>query len=136
MGTLFFHKDREGRRGGGVALYVRNTLNSYVNTTIKTDRNTESLWIDIIIGGKKFVVGIIYRPSDLDEAASAPLMQELARASRYNNVCLMEDFNYRRIDWVSMIGDGCSEEFINVVQDCFFTGTNETKNYFRSGLHE
>ena len=58
-------------------MYVRNTLNSYVNTTIKTDRNTEPLWIDIIIGGKKFVVGIIYRPPDLDEAASASLMQSL-----------------------------------------------------------
>ena len=65
-GYTFFHKDKESRRGAGVALYIRNTFNSYVNTTIKTDRNTESLWIDIIIGGKKFVVGIIYRPPDLD----------------------------------------------------------------------
>ena len=120
MGILFFHKDREGRREVGMALYVRNTLNSYVNTTIKTDRNTESLWIDIIIGRKKFVVGIIYRPQDLEEAASAPLMQELARASRYNNVCIMGDFNYRRIAWDNMTGDGCSEEFLNVVQDGFF----------------
>ena len=120
MDTLFFHRDREGRRGGGVALYVRNTLNSYVNTTIRTDRNTESLWIDIIIGWRK-VVGIINRPPDLDKAASAPLMQELARASRYNNVCIIGDFNYRRINWDSMTGDGCSEEFLNVVQDGFFT---------------
>ena len=86
MDTVFFHKDREGRRGGGVALYVRNTFNSYVNTTIKTDRNTESLWIDIIIGGKKIVVGIMYMPQDLDEEASTSLMQKLERASRYNNV--------------------------------------------------
>ena len=48
-------------------------------------------------------------------------MQELARASRYNNVCIMEDFNYRRIDWDSKTGDGSSEEFLNVVQDGFFT---------------
>ena len=52
MDTPFFHKVREGRKGGGVVLYVRNTLNSYVNTTIKTDRNTESLWIDIIMREK------------------------------------------------------------------------------------
>ena len=75
----------------------------------------ESLWIDIIIGGKKFVVGIIYRPPDLDAAASAPLMQELARASRYTNVCIMGDFNYRRIDWNSMTGEGNSEKFLNAV---------------------
>ena len=58
-GYTFYHKDREGRKGGGVALYVRNTLNSSVNTTIKTDGNTESLWIDVIVGGKRFLVGII-----------------------------------------------------------------------------
>ena len=54
MDTLFFHRVRVGRREGGVALYVRKTLNSYVNTTIRTDRNTDSLWIDIVIEGKKF----------------------------------------------------------------------------------
>ena len=32
----------------------------------------------------------------------------------------MEDFNYRRIDWDSITGDGCSEEFLNVIQDGFF----------------
>ena len=48
-------------------------------------------------------------------------MQELARASRYNNVCITGNFNYRRMDWDSMTGDGSSEEFLNVVQDGFFT---------------
>ena len=83
-----FHKDREGRKGGGVALYVRNTLNSSVNRTIKTDRNTESLWIDITIGGRKIVVGIIYRPPDLNEEASASLLQEITRGSRYK-MCVL-----------------------------------------------
>ena len=119
-GYTFFHRDREGRKGGGVALYVRNTLNSYVNSTIKTDSNTESLWIDIITGGKKVVVGIMYRPPGLDGEASAPLIQEIERASRYNNVCIMGDFNYREIDWSSMTGDRSSEEFLNVIQDGFF----------------
>lgn len=44
---------RKGGRGGGVALYVKNTLNNYANTTIKTDRNSESLWTDVVTGGEK-----------------------------------------------------------------------------------
>ena len=116
MGILFF-TEIEKR---GVALYVRNTLNSYVNTTIKTHRNTESLWIDIITGGKKIVVGIIYRPPDLDGESSAAIIQEIERASRYNNVCIMGDFNYRGIDWDSMTGDRSTEEFLNVIQEGFF----------------
>ena len=81
----------------------------------------ESLWININKGGKKFVVGIIYRPPDLDEEASASLMQELARASKYNYVCIVGDFDCRKIDWDSVTGDGSSEELLNVVQDGFFT---------------
>lgn len=41
---------------------------------LKTNRNVESLWIDVIIRGKKLLVGIIYSPPDLDEGASAPLL--------------------------------------------------------------
>lgn len=119
-GYTLFHKDREGRRGGGVALYVRDTLNSYVNTTIKTDRNTESLWVDIILGREKFVIGIIYRPPDSDGETTAALLRELTKSSRYDNVCIMGDFNYRNVDWDSMTGDINSEEFLNVVQDSFF----------------
>ena len=66
--TFYFHRNRVGRRGGGVALYVRNTLNCCRHYK-KTERNTESLWIDIIIGRKKFVVGIIYRPPDLKKSS-------------------------------------------------------------------
>ena len=94
-GYTLFHKDREGRKGGGVAIYVKNTVNSYVNTTIRTDRNTESLWVEVITGGKKVVVGIIYRPPDLDGEANTALIREIERASRYDNVCIMGDFNYR-----------------------------------------
>ena len=115
-------------------------MNSYVNTTIKTDRNTETLQIDIILGGKKFVVGIIYRPPDLDEEASAPLMQELARASRYNNVCIMGTINHRKIDWDSMTGDERIRGILKCRPGCFFhttcKGTNETRSYFRFGLHK
>ena len=88
MGTLY-HRDRVGRKGGGLALYVRNTLNSYVNTTVKSVSNAESLWVDIVTGGRKIVIGIMYRPPDVDEVASALLIQEIGRAARFNNVCIM-----------------------------------------------
>ena len=119
-GYTFYHKDRVGRKGGGVALYVKNTLNSYANNTIKSDSNAESLWVDIVAGGRKIVIGIMYRPPDLNEGASAPLLQEIERASRYSNVCIMGDFNYRGINWDRMTGDGNAEEFLNVIQDGFF----------------
>ena len=105
-------KDRERLEGSQEVLVLDDSRIRYLDETFcKADR----------VRRMKFVAGIIYRPPDLDEAASASLMQELARASRYDNVCVMGDFNYRRIDWNSMIGDGCSEEFLNVVQDGLFS---------------
>ena len=62
----------------------------------------------------------MYRPPDLDDVASAPLIQEIGRAARYNIVCIMGDFNYRGIDWNRLIGDGNAEEFLNVIQDGFY----------------
>ena len=120
-GYTLFHKDRVDRRGGGVALYVRNTLHSYINNRIKTESNTESLWVDIHIGGnKKIVVGIIYRPPNLSEEVSTSIIQELERAARYNNIYIMGDFNYGGIDWENMTSDRSSEEFLNTVQDSFY----------------
>ena len=89
-GYTLYHRDRVGWKGGGVALYVRNTQNSYLTTTVKSVSNAESLWVDIVTGGRKIVIGIMYRPPDLDEVASAPLIQEIGRAARYNNVCIIE----------------------------------------------
>ena len=120
VGFTLYHRDRVGRKGGGVALYVRSTLNSYVNTTVKSVSNAESLWVDIVTGGRKIVIRIMYRPPDLDEVASAPLIQEIGRAARYNNVCIMGDFNYRGIDWNRVTGDGNAEEFLNVIQNGFY----------------
>ena len=62
----------------------------------------------------------MYMPPDLDEADSAPLIQEIGRAARYNNVCIMGDFNHRGIDWNRMTGDGNAEEFLNVIQNGFY----------------
>ena len=40
-GYTLYHRDRVGQKGGGVALYVRNTLNSFVNTNVKSVSNAE-----------------------------------------------------------------------------------------------
>lgn len=38
-----FHVDRLEKRGGGVALYAKDTVTSYINTSTKTDGNVESI---------------------------------------------------------------------------------------------
>jgi Endonuclease/Exonuclease/phosphatase family len=51
-------------QGGGVALYVRNTHNFRINDdlSIFSDRIFESLFINVDIFGKNYIIGSVYRP--------------------------------------------------------------------------
>ena len=42
-----FHTDREIRKGGRVALYVRNALSYCPNNNIMTDNRIQTLWMNI-----------------------------------------------------------------------------------------
>ncbi len=59
-----FYKDRENRRGGGVALYVRDTLQCCMNNRIKTDNKAESIWVDIKGGSQSVVLGVVYNTKE------------------------------------------------------------------------
>ena len=72
-GSALFHKDRENRRGGGVALYVRDTLQCCINSKIKTDNKTESLWMDIKEGSQSVVLGLVYRPPSASQEINSLL---------------------------------------------------------------
>ena len=118
-GFNMFHTDRNRKRGGGVIIYIKDNLQCCVNSTIKLDDNTESLWLNVKEGKNKLVIGLLYRPPNLSKEASNLLWQEIERACRSKHVCIMGDFNYRNIDWEALVGDQEAEEFLNVVQDNF-----------------
>ena len=50
-GYTLYRKDRQDRRGGGVALYIRNSLEAQV-LNLDKENNTESIWVRI--NGQKF----------------------------------------------------------------------------------
>ena len=119
-GFNIFHKDRSGRKGGGVVLYVKSTLQCCINSSIRVgDDNTESVWVDVTGGRDKIVLGLIYRPPNESMEVTSSLLQEIARACRYRQVCILGDFNFRNIDWGNITGDREAEEFLNVVQNNF-----------------
>ena len=68
-GYVLVRKDRPARRGGGVALYVREQL-EYIELCLGVDEEpVESLWVRI--KGQAHmgdtVVGVYYRPPDQEE---------------------------------------------------------------------
>ncbi|KAK8741935.1 hypothetical protein OTU49_002018 [Cherax quadricarinatus] len=120
QGYKLFHTDRVNRKGGGVAMYVRDNLNCCVRQDIKLEASaTESVWLQLLEGREKLILGVIYRAPNLDRECSKLLWDEIRKASTYENVVLMGDFNYRHIDWSNLTGNLESGDFLDTIQDCF-----------------
>ena len=79
-GYKLFRKDRQRKKGGGVALYVRECFD--VTELMAGDDEVESLWVKI--GGRAdkadIVVGICYRPPNQDEETDELFCEQLAEA--------------------------------------------------------
>ncbi|GAB0210230.1 hypothetical protein GRJ2_003488800 [Grus japonensis] len=65
-GYRLFRKDRQGRRGGDVDLYVNDQLECMELHLGMDEEPTESLWVRIKVraGTGDIVVGVYYRPPD------------------------------------------------------------------------
>ena len=66
-GYIMFRKDRIGRRGGGVILYVKESIQAY---EIKLERKAgcdEAVWCKIVSGNSKLTIGLVYRSPNINE---------------------------------------------------------------------
>ena len=60
-GYKLFRRDRLKRRGGGLAMYVKNGLDaSIVDLNKPIDRNIELMWVQVSLSGRVFVIGAVY----------------------------------------------------------------------------
>ncbi|KAK4819910.1 hypothetical protein QYF61_014645 [Mycteria americana] len=94
-----FRRERRGRRGGGVALYVRECLDSL--ELDDGDNRVECLWVRIRGKANKadIVVGVCYRPSNQDEETDELFYKQLGEASRSLALVLVGDFNLPDVCW-------------------------------------
>ncbi|KAK4811538.1 hypothetical protein QYF61_011687 [Mycteria americana] len=98
-GYKLFRRDRRGRRGGGVALYVRECLDSL--ELDDGDDRVECLWVRIRGKANKadIVVGVCYRPPNQDEETDELFYKQLGEASRSLALVLVGDFNLPDVCW-------------------------------------
>ena len=55
-----FRRDRIGRRGGGIILYVKESIQAY---EIKLEREAdydEAIWCKVVSGNSKLNIGLVY----------------------------------------------------------------------------
>ena len=83
-GYRLFRRDRQGRRGGGVALYLKKTLQSEELSLKNNHEQVGSLWVRIRERGNQgnLVVGVYYRPPDQEELIDEAFFLQLQEASR------------------------------------------------------
>ena len=64
-GYVMFRKDRLGRRGGGVILYIKESIQAYEIKLEKEAECEEAVWCNIVTGNSTLTVGLVYRSPNI-----------------------------------------------------------------------
>jgi len=98
-GYRFFRKDRQGRQGGGVALYVKDQLECMEICLGMDEEPMESLRVKIKgrAGTGDIRLGVCYRPPEQDERADEAFYRHIRESSRSKALVLMGDFSHSNI---------------------------------------
>ena len=60
-GYVMFRKDRTGRRGGGVLLYMKETIPAYEVQIQEEADCKEVIWCKLVTGHTTVTIGVVYR---------------------------------------------------------------------------
>jgi len=121
-GYKLFRRDRQGRKGGGVALYIKDCFDAE-ELGVGNDK-VECLWIRI--RGKacrgNILVGVCYRPPSQDEEKDMAFYEQLAEVAQSLALVLMGDFNFPDICWkYNTTQRKQSKRFLECMEDSFLT---------------
>jgi len=98
-GYKLFRRDRQGKRGGGVALCVRECFSCI--ELDDCDDKVECLWVKMRGKANKadILLGACYRPTSQDEEADEVFYRRLAAVSQSVALVLVGDFNLPDVCW-------------------------------------
>ena len=126
-----FETHRSTRKGGGVAIYVKSSINAYdfVEQSNKTLSSTacEQTWCQLTINKQHILIGCLYRPptilstDEIDNAINLSIARaaQLCDNHKFDNVIIAGDFNYPLINWpndeASVISDPSTNKFLDFI---------------------
>ena len=102
-GYGLLRRDRDGRRGGGVAVLHRSEMR-VTELAMPPSGPLETLWLSATWrGGTPSTIGVVYRPPDSPVAGSLEQLEEQLRAAQCTGkpVFLLGDINFNILDDVS-----------------------------------
>ncbi|KAM6103455.1 uncharacterized protein LJ206_014212 [Theristicus caerulescens] len=128
-GYRLFRRDRRGRRGGGVALYVKKLMECEELSLKNSHEQVERLWVRIRDRGNKgnLVVGVYCRPPDQGEPIDKDFFLQLQEASHSQALVLLGDFNHPDICWESNTAGGRqSRRLLECMEDNFLSQVTDS----------
>ncbi|TRZ10607.1 hypothetical protein HGM15179_016504 [Zosterops borbonicus] len=121
-GYKLFRRDRKGRRGGGVALYIKKVFDSIGIET--NEDGVECLWVRIKGRANKvdIVLGVCYRPPNQEEEVDNLFYKQLETVSGTSALVLVGDFNLPDICWeLNTAEKRQSRKFLECMDDNFLS---------------
>jgi hypothetical protein len=118
-GYQLMRRDRQQRIGGGCLLYYKSHLRC---VQVPNQRDTETLWCELSLGGEKVTFGVCYRSpaAPIEEVQS--LFEDIRdTCTRQGEKIVVGDFNFGSIDWDTLHSGNDARDFVDLIQDCFLT---------------
>ncbi|XP_065440587.1 mitoferrin-1 isoform X1 [Chrysemys picta bellii] len=121
-GYSLLRKDRQGKKGGGVALYIKN-VHTWTEVEMDIgDGSVESLWVRLkgVKNKGDVMLGVYYRPPNQVEEVDEAFFKQLTKSSKAQDLVVMGDFNYPDICWENnTVGHRLSNKFLDCIADNF-----------------
>ena len=93
-----FRKDRMGRRGGGVLLYIKETIPAYGVQLQEEADCKEAIWCKLVTGHTTVTIGVVYRCPNITKQNNEKIHNAISEVSK-GDCIIMGDFNHRNIKW-------------------------------------
>ena len=92
-GYAMFRKDRMGRRGGGVVLYIKETIPAYEVQLQEEAYCNTAIWCNLVTGHTTVTIGVVYRCPNKTKLNTEKIHNEVSKI----DVIIMGDFNHGNI---------------------------------------
>ena len=133
-GYVMFRKDRMGRRGGGVLLYIKESIPAYEVQLQEEADCKEALWCNLVTGHTTVTIGVVYRCPNITIQNNEKIHKAISEVSK-GDCIIMGDFNHGNIKWDSQQSTGVEDQqFLCLVQDNFFNSTCIRTNQSRKSI--
>ena len=120
-GYVMFRKDRMGRRGGGVLLYIKESIPAYEVQLQEEADCKEALWCKLVTGHTTVTIGVVYRCPNITIQNNEKIHKAISEVSK-GDCIIMGDFNHGNIKWDSQQSTGVEDQkLLCLVQDNFLT---------------